>query len=1344
MPRFIARTIFLLVISVCLTAFANISVVESTPSRLILNWEIQGFDTVTVSAGGVKRTHISFEGGHVITGDSGSAQIPGYSLYAGVPAQGAARVSVEPEEFTTLRLSAPLHKRPNPSDPMEPVFSSRWISDPSYTALRDYRAAQLVIRPVHNLGQGRLQVLRKARIVIDFPAASHNGAAWEPESDYERMVKRLLINYKIAQGWQQSDRRTLRKSAEIQDQFPFTVNQQLAAFKVGARGNEVSPRNNTLIKISGRKIRELFGSNVPINSVALYASVKGELNENVPKEGEIPAGVFEVPIMRPDKSGNVGSDDYFVACVSGTSDWSYNTASQRYVFALNRYDNQRTYWLAIKNGGGETMNRFIQPGESGGVSEDFENNVYIGTPRVLADRSIAGGIDWVWKKFGSAGRADTTVQLDLPGLDKKSPGSISLEMHSRSFTKLNAYLGPNVLCTNCNSNEWSGITTWESTNLRINNTDPGVNYELEGLHLRYRRPIVMPESGGALEVFSSCTSGVRQYRLNKTGNELTYIVRVPIDEKNISLIDTVKSGTAWRDVGNQGTRYIVMAAKDIVDYSNYLERVDYKLPTGVSSGDGGFLIRNLRNTGNVSGYLIITHQDFLAASLALARHKDSVGFNSPRVVLLSDVQNQFGGGNMDPASIRNFLLFVYRNWDRGKNLDFVTLMGSGHYDYKNISSRSVNFMPVAYRTNGNDNRYNKVTDDYFVFLDTAVKSDSQHYGYYFIGRLPARSSTEAFDMVEKIVEMESPALADFDSWRNRVLLTADDDLVGSGTESIEHYASSEKVAEIIEKNRPSLDLRKLYLFEYERNEHYNKPAATRTFINEINGGVSVVNWFGHGNSDQLADERIFSKDDIYALYNRKRYPLFSFFSCSVGKFDHPGSDCLSAQLVRQPRAGAIAVISAARDVMATANEYLSLPFFEALFHSTDNLPVGAALTFGKYGYRNQDNRYYILLGDPSITFSRQHRKIDLAIKNESGVSLDTLKALQQISIKGSVNDFSGRKDVNFSGGSAFVNLTLFNASYTTRRKDGGTRANPEYILPGSPVFSAKVPVKNGEFEQSLLLPMNLSFGKPGVRLTAYAWKDTLTGSGFLSDLIFEGSESNKANDTAGPQISIRPVYNIGTMDQSGIFVKNRVTAQLPLTLEVSVADESGVSVIGTGPDEGLTMEIAGALSKRSINHLFQFSEGSFHQGIATVTFEENSIKSGVYEFIVSSQDLLGNVSRQSFTLEILDQMDLKLDHVLNIPNPVKMGRETRFYYYHSNTNDFAGSDVTAIIRVYSLGGRLLAVIRNPVNGQPWIPKDERGNLLSPNVYLYQVSVSSASQGKSAKSKIKKLMVHPPR
>jgi len=1336
--------------------FAGVTVVESTPSRLVLDWELTGFDTIVVpgisGSGKVeRRISVYYDGGSVPTGDSAGALIHAYPIHVGVPARGAARFSVESPEVSVLRLSAPLQRRLSRPDSSAPRFASRWVSEPRYGMLRGYRSAHVLLRPVYDAGQGRVQLLKRARITVEFPAYAHTGEVWQPRGEYELMTSRVLLNFKTAQGWHISQGRDgLRKAAAQSDPYPFTVDQKLARFRVGDGNrnlNEGLTNENSLIKIRGAAIRKIFGDAVRISSVALYASRQGEMDVQVPSSpNDIPAGVYEVPMIRYDLNGDgyVDDGDYVVAYVSGASDWGYDKGKRRFGFMLNRYDDYRTYWLTVKNAGsGMVMGRFNQPSVSVAARNVYEANLCLREPQMLSQGgdNHEGGIEWVWKRF-TASRADATIQLDLPGIDKSSRGFIdfSIGAVSGSGGTLSAELGYSKLCSNCGNGDTYGIGDWSSRDLIIRyggSLSSSSGYELKAINVRYSRFLALGGDVGKLEVFSVSDVNEARYRLSNTGSASAYVVRVPAGNGAAELVDIVKTSSyEWSDAGGEGVRYMVMRESDIVDYSDSI----------TSAGDRRYAqykdyqIRDLRAADNSTDFLIITHTDFLDAAHKLAVHKAGMGFSRPKIVLLGDILDQFGGGNMDPAAIRNFLYYVYGIWDGGNNFSYVTLFGVGHYDYKGASSRAVNFMPVPY-ING---RFN---EDFYVFFDQDSLS-SQHSCYYFMGRLPAGSLSEAHDIVEKIRETEDPRLAKFDFWRSRVLLTADDDQQGASVDrtSPTHTASSELISRIIGGGRPDIAQKKIYLFEYGWDERYHKPAATRALINEINSGAAVVNWFGHGSPDQIADEVLLARDNVSALDNRGRYPLFSIFSCSVGKYDQPGGESLAAALVKQPMGGGIAAIASSREVYADRNENLAAPFFSQLFGIADNaeLSLGGALARAKIRYTHIDNRYYVLLGDPSIKIIGRGSGIDdLRITDASGERIDTLKALQRVTIKGRV---SGVREDD----SAYVAITLINPPQdSVRRKDGGKYDTfTVYSLPGSPVFSAtRVRVgKNGEFEQPILLPMNLTFGKPGVKLVVYAWNERnaaagAIGAGYLDGLIFYGSENANLSDSAGPKISVRPVYNSEMMDRAGLFVKNRITTQLPVTLEIKIEDESGINKIGGGPDEGITMEVKGAMSKRSINHLFDFDTGSFKQGKAIVSFEENVLAVGTYDLIISAQDLLGNVSKLSVVWEVTDPSDIKLDHVLNVPNPINMGRPTRFYYTHSNvTGDL---DVNVTIRVYSLGGRLLAVIRNPKNGEAWVPRDNKGNYLTPNVYLYQVTATSRNVGRTVKSKIKKLAVLPP-
>jgi hypothetical protein len=62
---------------------------------------------------------------------------------------------------------------------------------------------------------------------------------------------------------------------------------------------------------------------------------------------------------------------------------------------------------------------------------------------------------------------------------------------------------------------------------------------------------------------------------------------------------------------------------------------------------------------------------------------------------------------------------------------------------------------------------------------------------------------------------------------------------------------------------------------------------------------------------------------------------------------------------------------------------------------------------------------------------------------------------------------------------------------------------------------------------------------------------------------------------------------------------------------------------------------------------------------------------------------------------------------------------------------------------------LIRVFSKAVNGQEWNLTDQRGNILTPNVYLYRILLKKQDGNISdrlneIKSPVKKLVIHPPR
>jgi hypothetical protein len=233
---------------------------------------------------------------------------------------------------------------------------------------------------------------------------------------------------------------------------------------------------------------------------------------------------------------------------------------------------------------------------------------------------------------------------------------------------------------------------------------------------------------------------------------------------------------------------------------------------------------------------------------------------------------------------------------------------------------------------------------------------------------------------------------------------------------------------------------------------------------------------------------------------------------------------------------------------------------------------------------------------------------------------------------------------------------------------------------------------------------------------------------------------------------VRPVYTSALTTSSdassakGASFTDKISAACPFTLEIDVSDSNGVDVVSTGPDEGLTYEITGPKNqdRKNINQQFQFISGDYRRGSAMISFDANNTwPMGTYKMMISGQDLLGNVSHRTITMEIMADQDLELYHVFNYPNPMRLGDTCRFYFDLSRaTVDQNTPEVRVMIRLYTLSGRLLRVFENVKRGQVFNGRDHFGNLLSPGVYLYQIS--AADNQKMVKSKIEKLAINPPR
>jgi hypothetical protein len=289
---------------------------------------------------------------------------------------------------------------------------------------------------------------------------------------------------------------------------------------------------------------------------------------------------------------------------------------------------------------------------------------------------------------------------------------------------------------------------------------------------------------------------------------------------------------------------------------------------------------SLGNPSNSAEYILIA-PDFLAyAAGDLVTYRNRQGL-STRLVSLESIYDEFNDGISSPLAIRKFLRYAGENWQRAPR--YVTLIGRGTFDYKDVSSVPDNITPtlLALTPTG-------LSASDLSFLDLETESGRT----MSIGRLPVLTSQELTDYIEKISAHESTG-----GYRPQPVLLSSDNPDGSG----DFLAGSESVGAYVPADRR---VERVYL------SYVNGATGRQAIIAALNSGTGLFNYVGHGGLDTLAHENLFSVDDVAALRNAGTLNVFVAISCSAGNFAIPGYPSLAESLLLSKNGGSAATWTA--------------------------------------------------------------------------------------------------------------------------------------------------------------------------------------------------------------------------------------------------------------------------------------------------------------------------------------------------------------------------------------------------------------------------------------------------
>ncbi|MEJ2627255.1 MAG: type IX secretion system sortase PorU, partial [bacterium] len=728
----------------------------------------------------------------------------------------------------------------------------------------------------------------------------------------------------------------------------------------------------------------------------------------------------------------------------------------------------------------------------------------------------------------------------------------------------------------------------------------------------------------------------------------------------------------------------------------------YKVPSQITADEAS----QLRNPSHQADLLVITHEDFYDQALRFASHREQNDSISVFVCDIQDVYDEFSSGLLDPVAIRDFVKYCYDFWVKSPSL--LLLFGDGNYDYRNIESKSnKNWIP-PFEYDGTNSDRARATDDWFTYV-----SGNDIYMDLAVGRFPVRTVQEAEAVVDKIIQYESNP--DFGWWRNLFTLVGDDEFGGPGSDyEVTHINASEDIAENVIPDK--YELRKIYLTEYPE-VFSRKPAAQTDFIDQINQGTVWVNFIGHGNHTDLAHERVFERDkNIKMLNNTQKLCFFYAATCHFGQYDIPNDQSAAELLLTSTEGiGSIGCIAASRACNPDPNEALNKQMLNKLLNSDNPLRVGEALAIAKnnnIGF-SENNQMYILFGDPSMYLGVPTLKSVI-----TDIQPDTLKALDIFTVKGRIEK-QGKAWTDFKG-------DVFLQCYDSKKQIVyiGDEVELNYALSGNSLFRGQKEITGGEFEFSFIIPKDISYGGTTARISTYFYDKQWDGDG-SKELLPVGGSADLV-DLEGPEITL---YFTGYED----FITGDMVEEDPELVASLEDDKSGVNI--TEEIGHKIMLYVDDQNPVNITENFQYDKDSYLAG--SLQYSLSGLSTGDHTVILKAWDNANNSAQKSIDFEIVPQDELRIEEVLNYPNPMQ---NSTYFTFKLN------KDAEMEIKIYTVSGRLVCALTSlsgltGFNMIPWDGTDGMGDPIANGVYLYKVKARSYnSESSSKKEKIGKLII----
>lgn len=1069
--------------------------------------------------------------------------------------------------------------------------------------------------------------------------------------------------------------------------------------------------------IDPRNIRLLSGGGGPVPESNAVARVED---------------LVEIPIwINGESDGKFNSNDALYFYAQGPHLWIFDSNSKTWSRRTNIYDDRNYYFLKIDNQPGLRISEGGN-GPGGSVVNTFDDYARYEKDEFNAlNEYISGqgsGQKWYADKY--LGQGQKNYEFNFPGLLTTDTARMRTVFGGRSDRT-------STLRVTVNNN------TWEASVSGTNLGDPESTYAREMNITGFFIP------GSEKVVVNLLYPTTRQ---DQSEGYLDFIdVQV---RRNLALYGEQTAFRSLRAIGQAGITYEVEGGANHViwDITNPLlpvqplklnndskasinapgglrEYVVFDASKKLNTPDAFGIVPNQNLHGMDVPEMVIVYDDFKEAAERLAAHRRSNDGLSVTLVSLGQIMNEFGAGKREPAAIRDFARMLY---NKNNQFHYLLLFGDGSFDARDRYKRGSNVIPVWETPESLQPIFAFPSDDFYALLSDDEGPALRGLLEIAVGRIPVKNATEANAIVDKIIryDTDKSTLAD---WRNKITFVADD-----GDANI-HAADSDLVAIFSRNTYPEFNQNKLYCDAFPKDRSSGSPRFPDVQTNltrDVERGVLVVNYLGHGGPNGWGDERYLTLGDITGWRNEPRYPLFVTATCTFTSFDNPKIESAGEKTFLNPQGGAIGLMSTSRAVYASQNKILVDAVFLQLL-ARDNL--GIPLTMGEImrQAKNQNpnddanNRKFALIGDPSQRLAVPRFKVVTNTINGKTVAdfkNDTIKALQLVKIEGEVQDQQGNLLSDFNGK---VYPTFFDKPITVRSLGND---NPNVFITFDQqkniLFRGQATVSKGKFSFEFVVPIDIDY-RPGFGRLSYYAENGVTDANGYTDNIRLGGVLGGVVDNAPPQVKV--------FMNSVEFAKGGLTNESP-TLLVQAEDDNGINTAGTSVGHNLEAVLNDDQGNPIVmNEYFITDANNFRKGEAR--YPLSRLREGKHTVKVQVWDVSNNSSTGETEFVVANSGKGALDHVLNIPNPFTT--RTKFQFEHN----LAAGTLSVEVRILTISGVLVKTLAARVDGSAsriasleWDGRDEYGDSLARGVYVYQVRVKPEDGTDVVESEYQKLVI----